>query len=180
MPTIARLKGSLVETTTEKGNGSKFRCLGRPAVWAVNFHQLGTLEAQQSSCLKKGTLSYVFQEDFIFLDLRWWILEFVKGDNGAIFLRGCWKKNEVFASGGVIVIKPGENVFFISLGTEVVTPLKINMVPKKSFSWKEPHLPNLQSWVPIEFPGCSLGTELGGGFKYFSFSSLLGEDSHFD
>ena len=25
-----------------------------------------------------------------------------------------------------------------------------------------------------------LKTNLGGGFKYFLFSSLLGEDSHFD
>ena len=44
-------------------------------------------------------------------------------------------------------------------------------------------------WVPLERPfllGCFLVVrcqpkqDLGGGFKYFLFSPLLGEDSHFD
>lgn len=58
----------------------------------------------------------------------------MKGDNGAIFSEGVLKKTEVFASGGVIVIMPGENVFFISLGTEVVAPLKINITVERQGS----------------------------------------------
>ena len=44
----------------------------------------------------------------------------------------------------------------------------------------EPREPRLQLEVSFSEHCERIGEDLGGGFKYFLFSSLFGEDSHFD
>ena len=56
-----------------------------------------------------------------------------------------------------IVMSPGMTLHFHGLGDPEV---------------------NLNLYLPLEILGW--GIYLGGGFKYFLFSSLFGEDSHFD
>ena len=106
---------------------------------------------------------------------------------------------------GVIWYDPSKE--WMALGTKRITPLKFNMGSMSSWRLGSDHFPFF-SWVMavasrnVHLPGCVrmawawgifwhfcwggstfvkvVHLSLGGGFKYFLFSPLLGEDFQFD